>query len=127
MPKKNWNLFTYLQWVGEEMHPNQGGSWRKKTRLIKLLRGVVDYQPEAGHYYKDISAFFEEREEEGDGGALSLYHWILYQKEVGLGRGVHARGKLSKNLCATFIVLIPKVEGPGQLKDFRPISLIGSI
>lgn len=38
----------------------------------------------------------------------------------------HARGKLSKNLCASFIALIPKIEGAGQLKDFRSISLIGS-
>lgn len=35
----------------------------------------------------------------------------------------HARGKLSKNLIA----LIPKKEGAHHLRDFRPISLIGSI
>lgn len=42
-------------------------------------------------------------------------------------KGFHARGKLSKNLCATFIALISKVDGAAQLRDFRPISLIGSI
>lgn len=39
----------------------------------------------------------------------------------------HDRGKLSKNLCASFIVLILKKEGVDHLRDFRPISLIGSI
>lgn len=37
------------------------------------------------------------------------------------------RGKLSKNLCASFIALISKIEGAAQLKDFRPISLIGIV
>lgn len=40
---------------------------------------------------------------------------------------IHDRGKLYKNLCAFFIALIPKKEGTGQLKDFRPIILISSI
>lgn len=39
----------------------------------------------------------------------------------------YTRGRLSKNLCASFITLIPKKEGAAQLKDFRPISPIGSI
>lgn len=39
----------------------------------------------------------------------------------------HARGRLSKNLGASFIVLIPKKDEADRIRDFRPISLIGSV
>lgn len=54
--------------------------------------------------------------------------WLDVKDEImAFVKGFHARGKLSKNLCATFIALISKVDGAAQLRDFRPISLIGSI
>ncbi|GAU12294.1 hypothetical protein TSUD_142030 [Trifolium subterraneum] len=39
----------------------------------------------------------------------------------------HRNGKLTKGLNATFIALIPKVDSPQCLNDFRPISLVGSL
>lgn len=42
-------------------------------------------------------------------------------------REFHAKGKLLNNLDASFIALILKMAGADCLKDFRPISLIGSI
>ena len=35
----------------------------------------------------------------------------------------HRNGKLLKDINYTFIALIPKVECPQNLNDFRPISL----
>jgi hypothetical protein len=39
----------------------------------------------------------------------------------------HRNGKLTKGLNSTFIALIPKVDSPQKLNDFRPISLVGSL
>jgi hypothetical protein len=39
----------------------------------------------------------------------------------------HRNGKLAKGINSTFIALIPKVDSPQSLNDFRPISLVGSI
>jgi len=39
----------------------------------------------------------------------------------------HRNGKLSKGINNTFIALIPKVENPQRLNDFRPISMVGCL
>jgi hypothetical protein len=39
----------------------------------------------------------------------------------------HRNGKLAKGINNTFIALIPKVDNPQRLNDFRPISLVGCI
>ena len=39
----------------------------------------------------------------------------------------HKNGIFEKSLNVTFISLIPKVAGAVDIKDFRPISLVGSV
>ncbi|WJX67068.1 hypothetical protein P8452_51564 [Trifolium repens] len=39
----------------------------------------------------------------------------------------HRNGKLTRGINSTFIALIPKVDNPQKLNDFRPISLVGSM
>ena len=39
----------------------------------------------------------------------------------------HESGKFVKSLNNSFIVMIPKKGGAEDLKDFRPISLVGSL
>lgn len=37
----------------------------------------------------------------------------------------HSRGRINKEMNATFLTLIPKVPNPVGLRDYRPISLVG--
>ena len=39
----------------------------------------------------------------------------------------HQHCKFEKSLNATFIALIPKKNGASNIRDFRPISLVGSL
>jgi hypothetical protein len=39
----------------------------------------------------------------------------------------HARGKFVKSINSTFISLILKIQGVKEVKDFRPISLVGGV
>lgn len=39
----------------------------------------------------------------------------------------HSHGIFKKSFSAIYIALIPKKTGAKKMKDFRPISLIGSV
>lgn len=54
--------------------------------------------------------------------------WYLMKHEVRiLFDQFHANGLLPKSMLAYFVALIPKVSSPLELKDYRPISLLGSL
>ena len=42
-------------------------------------------------------------------------------------REFHRNGKLARGINSTFIALIPKIDNPQCLHDFRPISLVSSL
>ncbi|RVW30958.1 Transposon TX1 uncharacterized 149 kDa protein [Vitis vinifera] len=54
--------------------------------------------------------------------------WEFVKEEVlGFFRDFHNHGRFVKSLNATFIVLIPKKGGAEEIRDFRPISLVGGL
>ena len=60
--------------------------------------------------------------------AFWLFCWDVVKVEImGLFREFRERGRFVKSLNATFLVLVPKKGGAQDLKDFRPISLVGSL
>ncbi|RVW28422.1 Transposon TX1 uncharacterized 149 kDa protein [Vitis vinifera] len=57
-----------------------------------------------------------------------LFSWDLVKAEImGFFKEFHERGRFVKSLNATFLVLVLKRGGAKDLKDFRPISLVGSL
>ena len=80
----------------------------------------------------------EEVVRENDGGkspgsdgynfAFVKEFWYLIKNEVRIMFDqFHANEVLPKSMLAFFVTLIPKVSSPLELKDFRPISLLGSL
>jgi len=54
--------------------------------------------------------------------------WQLLKKDImRFVMEFHRNGKLAKGIKTTIIALIPKVENPQKLNDYRAISLVGSL
>ena len=54
--------------------------------------------------------------------------WLVIEEDVmGFFPEVYTHCKFKHSLNATFIALIPKKHNASNIRDFRPISLIGSI
>lgn len=54
--------------------------------------------------------------------------WTLLEKDfMDLMHQFHSDGFIHKGMSSSFITLIPKINDPNGLNDFRPISLLGCI
>jgi hypothetical protein len=65
-----------------------------------------------------------------DGFTMAFYQacWGVVKMDVmRVMHYFHQYGTFAKSLNATFVVLIPKKVGVIEIKDFRPISLLGSM
>ena len=61
---------------------------------------------------------------------MAFYHhcWRVVEKDVlAVFEEFFQRCKFEKSLNATFIALIPKRNDASNIRDFRPISLVGSV
>ena len=52
---------------------------------------------------------------------------VIEEDVMGFFAEVHTHGKFEHSLNASFIALIPKKQNASNIRDFRPISLIGSV
>ena len=65
-----------------------------------------------------------------DGFPLAFwsFSWDFVKAEVlGFFKEFHEQGKFVRSINATFLVLIPKKKNVADLKDLRPISLVGGL
>ena len=65
-----------------------------------------------------------------DGFTMTFYHhcWRVVEKDIlAVFEEFFQHCKFEKSLNATFIALIPKKNDASNIKDFRPISLVGSV
>ena len=79
------------------------------------------------------TALFELRGDKAPGpdgftAVLWQENWDTIKGEtINMFKDFHNTGRFVKSLNTTFIVLIPKKGEAEDLKDFKPISLVGSI
>jgi hypothetical protein len=65
---------------------------------------------------------------EGFNFAFIKEFWELMRSDIRiLFDQFHGNARLPKSICSYFLALIPKVQSPQSLGDFRPISLLGCI
>ena len=65
-----------------------------------------------------------------DGFSMAFFHhcWRVVEREVlAVFKEFYQHYKFEKSLNATFIALIPKKIDASNIRDFRPISLVGSL
>ena len=65
-----------------------------------------------------------------DGFSIAFFQdcWeVIKDNIMGVFLNFHARGKFEKSLNAIFISLIPKKSRASDIKDYRPISLVGGV
>jgi hypothetical protein len=65
-----------------------------------------------------------------DGFTMAFFQkcWPVLQDDImGVFEEVYDQGQFESSLNATFLALIPKKNDARNIKDFRPISLIGSV
>ena len=65
-----------------------------------------------------------------DGFTMAFYHhcWGVVERDVlAVFEEFYQHSKFEKSLNATFIALILKKNGAPNIRDFRPISLVGSV
>ena len=65
-----------------------------------------------------------------DGFTMAFYHhcWGVVERDVlTIFEEFYQHSKFEKSLNVTFIALIPKKNGASNIRDFRPINLVGSV
>ena len=61
---------------------------------------------------------------------MAFYHhyWGVVERDVlAMFEEFYQHNKFEKSLNATFIALIPKKNGASNIRDFKTISLVGSV
>ncbi|RVW16809.1 Transposon TX1 uncharacterized 149 kDa protein [Vitis vinifera] len=133
---KNLDLEEYKKWALLEET-----SWRQKSREICInglnfkelgegLASSLEVMFSEEEIFAALSSFCGDKAPGPDGFTMAfwLFCWDVVKPEIlGLFREFYLHGTFQRSLNSTFLLLIPKKEGTEDLKDFRPISLVGSV
>ena len=109
------------------------GGWRPSLRgmSFEILEAVDAASLEESFSEQEVlKGFCGDKAPEPDGFTMAFRQssWEFVKEEVlGFFRDFHNHGRFVKSLNATFIVLIPKKGGAEEIRDFRPISLVGGL
>ena len=80
--------------------------------------------------FEVIKEFNEDKSPGPDGFLMAFFQacWGILKLDIMVVfHHFHVTGQFEKSLNATFIALIPKIATAVEVKDFRPISLVGGL
>ncbi|KAJ9677624.1 hypothetical protein PVL29_022550 [Vitis rotundifolia] len=105
-----------------------------ESSLFKTLDSL-DNELLEGHFsdeevFKALSDLGGDKALGPDGFTLAFWKFcwpIVGGEEMQVFEELHSQNAIFRSYNATFLVLIPKKEGAGDVQDFRPISLVGSL
>ncbi|RVW67638.1 Transposon TX1 uncharacterized 149 kDa protein [Vitis vinifera] len=112
------------------------GDWRPSINGLNFkelgegLANSLEVMFSEEEIFAALSSFCGDKAPGPDGFTMAfwLFCWDVVKPEIlGLFREFYLHGTFQRSLNSTFLLLIPKKEGTEDLKDFRPISLVGSV
>ncbi|RVW96497.1 LINE-1 retrotransposable element ORF2 protein [Vitis vinifera] len=112
------------------------GDWRPSINGLNFkelgegLASSLEVMFSMEEIFAALSSFCGDKAPGPDGFTMAfwLFCWdVVKPKILGLFREFYLHGTFQRSLNSTFLLLIPKKEGTEDLKDFRPISLVGSV
>ncbi|RVW36308.1 Transposon TX1 uncharacterized 149 kDa protein [Vitis vinifera] len=119
----------------QKLYSEEGG-WRPSVEGLSFMR-LASSEAEGleipfleEEVFAALSDLGKDKAPGPDGFTMAfwMFCWDVVKIEImGFFREFHERGRFVKSLNATFLVLVPKKGGVEDLKDFRPISLVGSL
>ena len=99
-------------------------------RIGNMERLWLERKFERDEILQVVSDLDENKAPGPDEFTMAFYHhcWRVLEKDVlAVFEEFFQRCKFEKSLKATFIALIPKRNDASNIRDFRPISLVGSV
>ena len=99
-------------------------------RIGNIERLWLERKFERDEILQVVSDLDENKAPGPDEFTMAFYHhcWRVLEKDVlAVFEEFFQRCKFEKSLNATFIALIPKRNDASNIRDFRPISLVGSV
>ena len=122
------NEFKLLLSTAGGWRPSIGGLSFARLEVVDRARLEEPFSKQ--EVFKALKGFSGNKAPKPDGFSMAFWQssWGFVKEEVmGFFREFHDHNCFVKSLNATFIVLIPKKGGTEDLRDFRPISLVGSL
>lgn len=122
------NEFKLLLSAAGGWRPNISGMSFERLEAMEAARLEESFSEQ--EVLEALKGFCGHKALEPDGFTMTFWQfsWDFVKEEVmGFFREFHDHGRFVKSLNATFLVLIPKKGGAKDLRDFRPISLMGGL
>ena len=102
----------------------------KFDQIERLERDCVERRFEQEEVLRVVKELKGDKASGPNGFSLAFYHhcWGVVERDVlAVFEEFYQHSKFEKYLNATFIALIPKKNGASNIREFRPISLVGSV